>query len=73
MEHEKIEPHPEEVTAVSSIHQVFAEKGVEEPEKDEDMLAGVKADLVGYFCSASLGNALMIPATENYQGNICLK
>lgn len=73
MEHEKIEPHPEEVTASSSVHQVFAEKGVEEPEKDEDMLAGVKADFVGRFYSASLGNALMILATENYQGNVCPK
>lgn len=73
MEHERIEPHPEEVTASSSVHQVFAEKGVEEPEKDEDMLAGVKADLVGYICSASLGYVLMILATENYQGNVCPK
>lgn len=46
LEHEKIEPHPEEVTSSSSVHQVFAEKGVEEAEKDEDMLAGVKADIV---------------------------
>ena len=49
LEHEKIEPHPEEVSATSSVHQIFQEKGVEEPEKDEDMLAGVKADLVGFF------------------------
>ena len=47
MEHEKLEPHPEEVSTTSSVHQVFHEKGVEEGEKDEDMLAGVKADLVG--------------------------
>lgn len=70
MEHEKIEPHPEEVTASSSVHQVFAEKGVEESEKDEDMLAGVKADLVGFFCSSSLDNPLMIGLIANHQGNI---
>ncbi len=46
VEHEKIEAHPEEVSINSSVHQVFAEKGVEEPEKEEDMLAGVKADIV---------------------------
>lgn len=48
VEHEKIEPHPEEVSVTSSVHQVFHEKGVEETEKDEDMLAGVKADFVGF-------------------------
>ncbi|KAL2056800.1 hypothetical protein ABVK25_003195 [Lepraria finkii] len=42
---EKLEPNPEEVSTTSSVHQVFHEKGVEEGEKDEDMLAGVKADL----------------------------
>lgn len=47
VEREKIEAHPEEVSVDSSVHQVFHEKGVEEPEKDEDMLAGVKADIVG--------------------------
>lgn len=45
----EIEPHPEEVSTVSSVHQVFEEKGVEEPEKDEDMLAGVWQDLVSSF------------------------
>ena len=47
VEHEKLEPHPEEVSTTSSVHEVFHEKGVEEGEKEEDMLAGVKADLVG--------------------------
>ena len=41
-----LEPHPEEVSTTSSVHQVFHEKGVEDPEKDEDMLAGVWQDLV---------------------------
>ena len=49
VEHEIIEAHPEEVTASSSVHQVFQEKGVEEAEQDEDMLAGVKADLVSFL------------------------
>lgn len=49
VEHEKIEAHPEEVSALSSVHQVFQEKGVEEEQQDEDMLAGVKADLVGFL------------------------
>ena len=47
VEHEKLEVNPEEVSATSSVHQVFHEKGVEEEPRDEDMLAGVKADLVG--------------------------
>ena len=47
VEHEKLEINPEEVSATSSVHQVFHEKGVEEEPRDEDMLAGVKADLVG--------------------------
>ena len=42
----ELEPHPEEVSTTSSVHQIFHEKGVEEEEKDEDMLAGVWADLV---------------------------
>ena len=46
VEHEAIEVHPEEVSASSSVHQIFHEKGTEEPEKDEDMLAGVKSDFV---------------------------
>ncbi|CAF9922123.1 hypothetical protein IMSHALPRED_005351 [Imshaugia aleurites] len=46
VEKEKLEVHPEEVSESSSYHQLFHEKGVEEKEeKDEDMLAGVKADL----------------------------
>ena len=42
----ELEPHPEEVSTVSSVHQIFQEKGVEEGEKDEDMLAGVWQDVV---------------------------
>ncbi|MDI1491863.1 MAG: hypothetical protein OHK93_003074 [Ramalina farinacea] len=45
LEREKLEAHPDEVSEASSVHGVFSEKGVEEPEKNEDMLAGVKEDL----------------------------
>ncbi|KAL8657724.1 MAG: hypothetical protein Q9226_001623 [Calogaya cf. arnoldii] len=41
----ELEPHPEEVTLNSSVHQVFQEKGVPETEEDEDMLAGVYSDI----------------------------
>jgi hypothetical protein len=37
---------PEAVSTDSSVRGVFTEKGVEEPEKETDMLAGVKQDLV---------------------------
>ncbi len=43
----ELEPHPDEVSTTSSVHQIFHEKGVEEGERDEDMLAGVWQDLVG--------------------------
>ena len=49
LEREKLEVHPDEVSTASSVHGVFSEKGVEEPEKSEDMLAGVKEDLVGFL------------------------
>lgn len=42
-----LQSHADEVSSVSSVHQVFQEKGVEDVEdKGEDMLAGVKGDLV---------------------------
>lgn len=41
-----LEAHPEEVSTVSSVHQVFHEQGVEEDDKGDDMLAGVKSELV---------------------------
>ncbi|MCJ1414241.1 hypothetical protein MMC32_000567 [Xylographa parallela] len=40
-----IEPHPEEVSTLSSVRQVMHEEGVEDKERDVDMLAGVKSDL----------------------------
>lgn len=44
-----LEPHPDEVSAGSSVRHVMGEEGVEEKERDVDMLAGVKADLVGFL------------------------
>ena len=44
--HAEIEPHPEDVSSGSSVRHVFHEEGVEEKEKEIDMLAGVKSDLV---------------------------
>ena len=63
-------PNPEEVSATSSVHEMFHEKGVEEDEKDEDMLAGVKADIVSlsYVC---LGTILMLVPADHYQGDLC--
>ena len=66
----KLVPNPEEVSATSSVHQVFHEKGVEEEEKDEDMLAGVKADIVGLSC-VCLRTILTLLPTDHYQGDIC--
>lgn len=43
--HEKLEPHPEEVSATSSVHPVFSEVNTPQPERDADMSAGIKADL----------------------------
>lgn len=71
VEREKLEPHPEEVSTTSSVHQVFHEKGVEEGEKDEDMLAGVKADLVCLIVRIWLGfHDAYFNGTENDQRNL---
>jgi hypothetical protein len=70
----EIEPHPEEVSTVSSVHQVFQEKGVEEPEKDEDMLAGVWEDLVSNPPISSFqktARALIVRYSEDHQRNVC--
>ena len=46
-EREKIVPHPDQVSTTSSVHPVFHEQGVKDPEEDVDMLADIKSDLVG--------------------------
>lgn len=43
--HEKLKPTPETVSTTSSIHPIFEEQGVKNPEKDVDMMAGVKSDI----------------------------
>lgn len=43
-----IEPHPSDISSSSSVRHVLGEEGVEDKERDVDMLAGVKADLVGF-------------------------
>ena len=45
---EKLVPHPEQVSATSSVHEILHEKGrSENPDEDDvDMLAGVKSDWV---------------------------
>lgn len=63
LEREKLEAHPDEVSEASSVHGVFSEKGVEEPEKNEDMLAGVKEDLVG-FMTGRAGRMLAADAID---------
>ena len=54
VEHEKLEAHPDQVSTTSSVHQIFHEQGVEDKEKDEDMLAGVWSDWVGHCCHCSI-------------------
>lgn len=46
---QELEKQPDQVSSTSSVHQIFHEQGVEEEpkEKEDDMLAGVKHDLVG--------------------------
>lgn len=49
VEQEKLEVHPDEVSESSSVHQIFHEKGVEDEQPDEDMLAGVYSDIVSFL------------------------
>lgn len=44
---EKLKPHHEEVSTGSSVRHVTSEVGVEQPEQDIDMMAGIKSDFVG--------------------------
>lgn len=43
---QKIMAKPEEVSTTSSVHKAFEEKGVEQPEDDVDMMAGIRSDFV---------------------------
>ena len=44
--HEKLKPTPETVSSTSSIHPMFSEVGADTPEREVDMTAGIKHDLV---------------------------
>jgi hypothetical protein len=44
--HEKIKPTPETVSTTSSTHALFSEVGTKNPEKEVDMTASIKHDLV---------------------------
>ncbi|OJD40726.1 mitochondrial inner membrane protein 1 [Diplodia corticola] len=43
--HKKLEPEPELVSTTSSIHPIFGEVGTPEPEKEQDMMKGIKQDV----------------------------
>lgn len=71
-----IQPHPEEVTVDSTVHQVFHEKGRPDEEEDVEMLAGVWSDIVSkpapmlaYMAVMSLTMGLNV---ESHQGGFCL-
>lgn len=42
----KLKPEPELVSSTSSIHPMFSEIGTPEPEKETDMMKGIKQDMV---------------------------
>lgn len=44
--HEKLKATPETVSTTSSIHPMFEEVGTKTPEKDVDMMAGMRHDIV---------------------------
>ena len=48
-----LEQHPDQVSSVSSVHQVFHEQGAKEEDKGEDMLAGIKGDWVSAYLRLS--------------------
>lgn len=46
LQSQKVIAIPELVSTTSSVHNVTSEKGVEEGERDVDMMAGIKSDFV---------------------------
>ena len=70
VEHEKIQAHPEQVSSTSTVHQVFHEQGIEEPEKDEDMLAGVWSDWVSPSHLRRARRHWLIESPAHDQGDI---
>jgi len=57
--HQKLEAHPELVSSTSSIHPLNSEIGVQEQEKEVDMLAGMRSDLVLETCCIVVGMPLL--------------
>ena len=51
---EEIKPTPETVSSTSSTHPMFAEVGVDTPQKEVDMAAGIKHDVVCLYHSIYL-------------------
>lgn len=43
---QKLHAHPEYVSSTSSTHPVFGEVATKEQEKDTDMMAGIRSDMV---------------------------
>lgn len=48
--HKEVEANPALVSTHSSVHSAFEEVGVEEQEKDTDMMAGIRHDVVSIVC-----------------------
>lgn len=68
-----MEAHPETVSLDSSVRQVFKEKGKDESEDEEAMLAGVYSDWVSYLPQYSTYRShspLAFLHLENHQGDI---
>jgi hypothetical protein len=60
---EKLEQHPESVSTSSSVRQLLHEKGVPDPEKEVDMMAGIKADMVrGFMPVQGMESGLIRPS-----------
>lgn len=56
----RLEAHPKEVSSGSSVRHVIHEEGSQEVEKDTDMLAGVRADLVRFLNTIGVVRALIL-------------
>lgn len=79
----EIPADPEAVSTDSSVRQILSEKGVEEPETETDMLAGVKQDLVRtptgskgvdwtFSWPIQFATLTQPDALENHQGYLCV-
>lgn len=62
---EEIKPTPETVSATSSTHAMFSEVATESPERDVDMMAGIRSDVGTVRETFSLSN---VPREAYYMG-----